>query len=465
MQGRSSRVSSPNGHPFAFPAGVPASTLERLLARVLRPFAKVEPHEAITAAIMTFIVFVLMTAYYLLKTAREPLILLQGGAEVKVYAEAGQAVLLVGVVRAYGAIARRVGRMKLLAIVYLFFTSNMLIFGLLDSAGIDIGLAFFFWVGIFSYTSIAQFWAFAADIYTEEQGKRLFPIVGIGSSIGAVVGATVAKGLLPLGSYALMCGAAALVVVCVALLAWVERRERTRTAGSRKPASQESVADKTPFHLLLSDRYLLLIGALILLLNCVSGEGEYILDRTLLSRVGEADALGISHQAFVGSFKASYFAWYNGLGVVLQLFAVSRILSRFGVRNALLVLPAIALLGYATFAAIPALAVIRVVKIIERGLDYSLTNTSRHALFLVATRTEKYVGKTMVDTVGARLGDFVCAATVWIGSRVALPMVGFATIAIVLIVVWLAVVLAIGHEYARRRGAVVAAGAPDPVPS
>src|SRR5216683_5132343 len=96
------------------------SGFERLLARILRPFARVEAGEAITATILTFTVYLLLTAYYLLKTAREPLILLHGGAEVKSYAAAGQALLLVVFVYAYGAVARRVGRMKLIAIVYLF---------------------------------------------------------------------------------------------------------------------------------------------------------------------------------------------------------------------------------------------------------------------------------------------------------------------------------------------------------
>ena len=434
----------------------PASPLERLLSRALRVFAKVEPGEAITATVMTLIVFLLMTAYYLLKTAREPLILLQGGAEEKIYLEAGQAVLLVGVVRAYSAIARRVGRMKLLATVYLFFTSNMVVFGVLARTHLHIGVAFFLWVGIFSYTSIAQFWAFAADIYTEEQGKRLFAIVGIGSSVGAVVGAALAKALVHLGAWALMFGAALLVVACVGLLVWVEHRERVRVRGERHPAPEEKVSDETPLHLLLHDRFLIFIGALTLLLNCVSGEGEYILDRTLLSHVGEATALGVTPEVFVGAFKASYFAWYNGLGVVLQLFAVSRILTRFGVRNALLVLPAVALLGYGVFALLPILALIRVVKVVERSLDYSLNNTSRHALFLVASRTEKYVGKTLVDTVGARAGDLVCAITVWVGSRLGLPIAGFAVFAIVLVAIWLAVVFAIGREYGKRRAGATA---------
>jgi AAA family ATP:ADP antiporter len=149
--------------------GATPSRAARAFSRVLGLFARVEPA----------IVFVLMCGYYLLKTAREPLILLQWGAEAKLYAEAVQAVLLLAVVRGYSALARRVDRMRLLAVVYLFFASHMVVFALLARAGVHVGLAFFLWVGIFSYTTIAQFWAFAADIYTEEQGKRLFAVVCI----------------------------------------------------------------------------------------------------------------------------------------------------------------------------------------------------------------------------------------------------------------------------------------------
>src|SRR3954462_1602339 len=138
---------------------------------------------------MTLTVFLLLTAYYFLKTAREPLILLHGGAEGKSYAAAGQAVLLVGVVRVYAALARRVGRMTLIASVYLFFTANLVFFAALARAGVDIGVPFYLWVGIFSNTVIAQFWSFANDVYSAEQGKRLFAVLGIGSSVGAVAGA------------------------------------------------------------------------------------------------------------------------------------------------------------------------------------------------------------------------------------------------------------------------------------
>jgi AAA family ATP:ADP antiporter len=429
------------------------SPFERLLARGLRPFAKVEPAEAVTASGMLVIVLLLMTAYYLLKTAREPLILLQGGAEVKLYAEAGQALLLIGVVRAYSAIARRVGRLKLLATVYLFFASNMVVFAVLARTRIHIGLAFFLWVGIFSYTSIAQFWAFAADIYSEDQGKRLFPIVGVGSSVGAVVGARAAKAIVPFGAYALMYGAALLVVVCVLLLAWVDRRARAddaKAGGHAKVQPDEPVGDDTPLRLLARDKYLILIGALTLILNCVSGLGDYILDRTLLSHLGDARALGMSPTTFIGSFKASYFGWYNLVGVVLQLFVVSRILLRYGVRGALLCLPVVASMGFCAFTLVPVLPLIRAVMIAERSLDYSLTNTSRNALFLVATRVEKYVGKTLVDTVGARSGDVVSAFVVLLGTRIGMPTAGFSAICVCFTGAWIAVVVAIGVEHQRR---------------
>src|SRR5215510_4031345 len=199
----------------------------RVLARLLRPFTKVHPEEAVTVGLMTISAFLLLCAYYLLKTVREPLILLQGGAEVKLYARAGQALLMVGVVHLYGELARRVGRMKLLAIVFLFFISNLVVFAVLARADVAIGLPFFLWVGVFSYTVIAQFWALAADVYTEEQGKRLFPVIGGGSSIGAVAGAGLAKSLVPYGPAALMGAAVVILVLCVALLGWIPSRCRS----------------------------------------------------------------------------------------------------------------------------------------------------------------------------------------------------------------------------------------------
>jgi AAA family ATP:ADP antiporter len=453
----------------------PAETtvIDRVLAQLIRPFARIEPEDAVGATVLSAIVFLLLTAYYLLKTAREPLILLHGGAEVKSYASAGQAALLVIVVRIYSSVARRVGRMRLLGVVYLFFASNLVVFAALAAAGANIGVAFFLWVGVFNYTSIANFWGYAADSYASEKGKRVFAVLGIGSSLGAVVGARIARALIGLGPQALMITAALILVACVGLLAWVDRRLSVALPPASvgpDPRSGEptdpsaGLAHDTPFGLLRRDRYLMLIAGLTLALNWVNATGEYVLDRSLLTAVHEGGLHGPAASAFIGAFKAEYFAWVNAAGILIQLFAVSRILTRFGERNALLVQPAIALVGYMLIAFSPALALIRLVKVGENSIDYSLQNTARQALYLVSSRVEKYVGKTTVDTLFVRLGDVLSACMVAGGTLVAASPRAFAAFNVVLVSAWVVLVFAVGREYARRTDEGEELVAAEPVP-
>jgi AAA family ATP:ADP antiporter len=440
-------------------AGRAPSALSLGLARLLRAFAKVEPEEAISASLLTLAVFLLLLAYYLLKTAREPLILLHGGAEVKAYASAGQSLLLLLVIPAYAALARRMGRLRLLLIVYGFFALNLLMFQGLLQRGAEIGVAFYLWVGVFNNTAIAQVWSFANDLYTPAQGKRLFAILGIGSSLGAVVGAFLAKHLASIGPPAMMLTAAVVLLLCGGLVALVERRERRqRSSQALTPAA---AADAPPvtgpvLQTLLHDRYLMWIALATFLLNCVNSTGEYLIDRTLLSVLAADGTMGKAASAAVGSFKADYFAWVNLIGVLLQLFAVSRVLALLGVRRALFVLPSVAFVSYSLMLAAPLLPLIRLGKIAENSLDYSLQNTTRQALFLVGTRAEKYLGKTVIDTLVVRLGDVLSALLVFGAGQLALPTQGFAVLNLGLIVCWLGVLLWLGREHESRSRALEA---------
>ena len=127
----------------------------------------------------------ILAAYYELKTAREVFILAQGGAEVKNYASAGQAVLLCVLVPAYGALASKDGLIAhhlgdallrlqppALALRHELGTPYLGLSSSLDR--------------LLHVMVIAQFWSFANDHFTPEQGKRLFAI-GVGSSLGAGV--------------------------------------------------------------------------------------------------------------------------------------------------------------------------------------------------------------------------------------------------------------------------------------
>ena len=426
-------------------------------ARAFRAFSRVHPDEVSTVALMTLTTFLLLTAYYLLKTVREPLILLQGGAEVKLYARAGQAVLMVGVVHLYGELARRVGRIRLLTIVFLFFISNLAVFAILAKADVTIGLPFFLWVGVFSYTVIAQFWGLAADIYSEDQGKRLFPIIGGGSSLGAVIGGLFARSLVPFGPHVLMATAVVILLACVGLILVIERRVPARLAGQDEAHPDAPIANESAWQLLARDRYLWFIAGMVILLNWVNSSGEYLLDRTLVVTAKNAAAHGgVSSQTFIGAFKADYYVWYNSIGVALQLFAVSRILRVVGVRGALYFLPVFALFAYGSAMFFPVLAVMRWVKIGENSLQYSLQDTTRNALFLVTSRVEKFVGKTATDTVAVRVGAILSAVMALLGKHYGWSTVTFAAINVGLAAGWIGFVVLIGREN-RQRSAMHAA--------
>jgi AAA family ATP:ADP antiporter len=143
------------------------------LDRLLSPFTVLQPGEGKNAVLLTLGVFLLLTSYYVLKVVREPLILSAGGAELKSYTSAAQAVLLLFLIPAYGAIANRVSRIRLISIVTLFFISNLAIFFAMAVANTPyLGVAYFIWVGIFNLMIIAQFWSFANESTPGRHGCR-----------------------------------------------------------------------------------------------------------------------------------------------------------------------------------------------------------------------------------------------------------------------------------------------------
>src|SRR5579864_3540683 len=166
----------------------PRSIAERALCLL----AEVRAGEGAGVLLLGLNSFLLLMSYYLLKTVREPLILTQGGAEVKAYSAAFQALLLLAIVPAYGAFASRVSRIRLITWVTLIFVFNLLLFYAFGVAGAREGVVFFLWVGIFNVFTIAQFWSFANDLYSHSHGKRLFPAIAVGGSLGSLVGAQAA---------------------------------------------------------------------------------------------------------------------------------------------------------------------------------------------------------------------------------------------------------------------------------
>ncbi len=420
---------------------------ENPAAFVLQLFGDVRAGEVGTVLLLTLDVFLILSAYYLLKVAREPLILLGGGAEVKSYASFGQTVLLVFVSSAYGWLAARIGRVALITSVTLFFVGNLLLFWVLGLRGFHIGVPFFLWVGIFNIVTITQFWSFAADTYTEEQGKRLFPIVGIGSSIGAVGGAWLASPIVEHGTpFTLMAWAAAIFLLALGVTIIVHRREAPKQ--KEHDGFEEPVAPGNAFALVMRDRYLLLFAGLVLVLNFVTKTGDYVLDRMLVHEApAHAHALGVSQTEYIAQFKAHYFQLINTIGVVIQLFLVSRIFKYAGVRAALVLVPLASLAGYSTAFALPLLGVLFVGRISESSLDYSLSNTTQQTLWLPTSREAKYKAKQVIDAFCRRGGDAVSAGVVWLGVHW-LSTRGFIAVNVAFTIVWMLLAIAIGRRWA-----------------
>jgi AAA family ATP:ADP antiporter len=401
-------------------------------------------------------VFTLLTAYYIIKPVREALILSGQGAEVKSYAGAGQALLLLLIVPLYSAVASRVNRVTLINGITAFFISNLIVFYVLGRMQYSIGIVFFLWVGLFNLIVVAQFWAFANDIYTQEQGKRLFPIVGIGSSLGAIFGAQLA-GLLfkPMGAYSMLLVAAGALGFCMILTNWAHLRERRRNQTGARVA-ERPIGTTGGFHLVFQNRYLLLIAILVLLSNFAKTTGEFILGKELLQH---AAAQGANPQAFIGEFYADFYFWINLLSAGLQMFVVSRIMKYMGIATALFFLPIIALGSYGTIAIVPLLNFIRVAKIAENSTDYSIQNTARQALFLRSSRQAKYKAKFAIDSFFARAGDALSALLVFVGTQLAFNIRHFAAVNATLVFVWLVVAFAILQLRKRQNAAATAAAA------
>jgi AAA family ATP:ADP antiporter len=429
-------------------ATLPVSREERRpWHRILAMASDLRAEEVGTALLLTANVFVLLASYYLLKTVREALILSEAGAQVKSYSAAAQALLLLLVIPAYSFVSSKVTRARLITWVTSFFISNLAIFYLLGTAGFRIGVAFFLWVGIFNVLVTAQFWGFANDLYDSESGKRIFPIIGIGSSLGAWVGASAAARLFAiLDAYQLMLAAAAGLVLCIVLA------RRVDATSARKP--QEAPAGgKGGFQLVLSSRYLLLIALMVLMFNLVNSLGEYMLGDIVVRDAQAAVASGAIEEsevrARIGAFYGDFFGWVNLLGFLLQAFVVSRVFKRVGVRGALFILPFIALGSYSLMAVLPVLAMIKFAKILENSADYSIQNTARHALFLPTSPEAKYKAKAAIDTFFWRVGDMLQAVFVLAGAQLALTTTGYARINMALVAVWLVLIAGIYREHKR----------------
>jgi AAA family ATP:ADP antiporter len=431
---------------------------ERLLTHVTR----VAPGEGRTAFLFFLHGFLLLASYQVMKALREAFMLAKFSAETRAYAVALMALVLMVAVPMYGRLRHHLEGARLLRAVTLFFVLTLPLFAVLAHFGVPIAFPFFIWVGIFGVMAVAQMWAYAADSFNVRSGQRLFVVIMLGANLGALAGSKftgfAVASLSPMGL---------MVLATVTLGATLFIATPARAAipeGSRAVVIERSrplPRVMGGIGLVVRDRYLLTIALFVVLLNWINTTGEFILadyvkadaEARVAASGGTLD-LGTLITEFYGNFNF----WVTLISLAIQLFLVSRIYQAVGVRGALLVHPIIVAMGYGVLALapliggfIPVFSMIRRIKFAENGLDYSLMNTTRQALFLPVDRDSKYDGKTAIDTFFWRFGDLLQAVGIFIGMHVfGWHSHEFAVLTFVLALAWIWLAARMGRDYSRK---------------
>ncbi|MDA9982962.1 hypothetical protein N9H39_09605 [Gammaproteobacteria bacterium] len=460
--------------------------------RFLRIFTDVRAGEGYVALLMFVNVFLILCAYYFIKPLREGWIAISDisgltKTEVKAYSSFAQSIFLLLVVGWYGHLSDKWDRATLISRATLFCISNMVIFWFLqphfffESLPAS-GIVFYVWVGMFGVFVVAQFWTFCADIYTNERGKRLLPLIAIGATSGAAAGSWITDLFVKSGlvdTKALLLVATVPLFISIGLTRYVDKRVKSSPGDDAEPLAHKLPDQKkteAPGHnffldgakIVMLNRFLMAAAIVTLLVNWVNTNGENLLFRVIQESLsthaaeqGITDHLAIQEFTRDGTtaFYGNFFFWVNVVALFLQAFVASRLLKYGGFAAILLILPVISLLSYTAMALLPILAVVKVMKIAENAADYSLNNTARHVLWLPVSSEMKFHGKPAIDTLYVRLGDGLAALTILIGVQILnLSTAAYFAFNIGLVLVWFIFAIILIREHSKASLLVSAAG-------
>ncbi len=442
--------------------------------RILRLFAEVHPREGATCIILIGNIFLILAAFYLVKPVREGWLAVTDigdltKLEIKAYSAFAQSLLLIGILPFYARLAAKWRRRELILRVGLLFAVLLVAFwlsqpGMLLGKAPVFGILFYLFVGIFSVTLVAQFWAFSSDVFGAERGARLFPLVAIGAALGATLGSWIGQKLVSLPyveAFDLILVALFPLGLSLVLAMWTDRRGAYGDPSSwtterwQEPAAP--VGDG-PYQLILKHRYLSATAFMIMIFTWVVTSGDNILfgilqatfAESLADLHGDPEGFDLAMQEMTASFYGDLYFWINLITLLLQSFVVSRLLRAGGMQALLYTTPFISLAAYAAMAFVPILGLIKILKVAENSSTYSIHNTARHMLWLPTSKEMLYQAKPTVDTLFVRLGDGMAALTILIGTRVfGLGNTGFVMINIVLVMVWIVLSTYLHREHDR----------------
>jgi len=418
------------------------SSVERWLGR----FVPATPQERAAALWSFAYFFTLLAGYYVLRPLRDQMGIAGGVKNLPWLFTATFATLLVAQ-PLYGALVARLPRVYFIPIVYHFFVANLALFWVLLTLGIEKGIVarvFFVWVSVFNLFAVAVFWSFMADIFTSEQGKRLFGFIGAGGTAGALLGPIITIWLsVPLGPVNLMIAAVVFIELAVFC---VHRLERVAidNGNSRSAAENQTIGGGAFAGLieLVRSPFLFGIGAWVALLS-YAATIVYFEQANIVSAA--VKTAGLQTRIF-----ASIDLAVNLLTLATQVLVTGQLLKRFGAGVAAAALPAVYVVGFAVLAVSPTLVVIVTLQVVQRWMNFAIANPARQLFFTVVTREEKYKAKNLIDVVIYRGSD---ALSGWIFDSLqslGLKLGGIALCSLPVVAGWSVLSVALGRVHDSR---------------
>ena len=352
------------------------------------------------AALWSFAYFFsLLAGYYVLRPLRDQMGI-AGGIKNLPWLFTATFISLLVAQPLYGALVAWLPRFRFLPIIYHFFVTNLFLFWLLLIFDIEkpiVARVFFVWVSVFNLFAVAVFWSFMADLFTSEQGKRLFGFIGAGGTAGALLGPLVTIWLsLPLGPVNLLIAAAAFLEVAVFCVHRIERAaDPPREVEQRRQRIGGSAF--AGLSALMRSPYLLGVAGWVSLLS-FGATIAYFAQANIVS----ATIHGAAAQT---RFFAGIDLAVGLLTLATQVFATASFLKRFGTGIAAAALPVTYVVGFAALAMAPSLSIVVTLQVVQRWMNFAIANPARQVFFTVAGREEKYKAKNLIDVVVYRGSD------------------------------------------------------------
>jgi len=388
--------------------------------------------------------FTLLAGYYVLRPLRDEMGIVGGVRNLPWMFTATFVTLLVAQ-PLYGELVAKLPRARFIPIVYHFFVINLALFWLLLTLQIDTAIVarlFYVWVAVFSLFAVAVFWSFMADLFTADQGKRLFGFIGAGGTAGALIGPIITIWLsVPFGPVNLLIAA---MILLEAAVFCVWRLERAAIAHERQRAEPERLGGTAFAALpeLIRSPYLLGIAAWITLLSFCA---TMLYFEQIHMVAAEVQGSGAQTRIF-----ASIDLAVNLLTLATQVFATGQLLKRFGTGPTAAALPMVYLVGFLAIFVAPTLTLVLVVQVIQRWMHFAVATPARQVFYTVLGREEKYKAKNLIDVVIYRGSDALYSWVFDVFQILGLKLGSIALIAAPVSAIWLILSAALGRAQERR---------------